>query len=238
MSMNLKTMMALVTTLLAISAMPAQAETRDPAPVVTPTQSVAQADATLERVTRERAVVAGTFAAEEAVCNDKFFVNNCMDKAKDKRRVAMAQLRAEEVEAEHFKRAASVAKRDAELAERARKDAVEFSRREAAPPKPARSEEELAGPTAPRGGKSVAEREAAHDQRLRRDAAKSAAEVDKRAANVAAYEKRQADAARRQEQVAKRVAERRAKAEARAADEKKKADAAAAAAAAAAAKKQ
>lgn len=230
MSMNLKTMMALVTMVLATSAMPAQAETRDPVPVVTPTQSVAQADATLERVTRERAAVAGTFAAEEAVCNDKFFVNNCMDKAKDKRRVAMAQLRAEEVEAEHFKRAASVAKRDAELSERARKDAEEFSRREAAPSKPARSEEELAQPAAPRGGKSVAEREAAHAQRLRRDAAKSASEVDKRAANVAAYEKRQADAARRQEQVAKRVAERRAKAEARAADEKKKGDAAAAAA--------
>ncbi len=235
MSMNLKIMMAVV---MAMTAMAVRAETRDPVPVVTPTQSVAQADATLERVARDRAVVADTFAAEEAVCNDKFFVNNCMDKAKEKRRVALAQLRAEEVEAEHFKRADSVAKRDAELSERARKDAEEFSRREAAPPKPARTEEELAQPAAPRGGKSVAEREAEHAQRLRRDAAKSASEVDKRAANVAAYEKRQADAVRRQEQVAKRVAERRAKAEARAADEKKKADAAAAAAAAAAAKKQ
>ena len=231
MKLNVKSMMATAFGVLTMATMGARAESTAPAPVVTPTQSVAQADATLERVTRERAVVASTFAAEEAVCNDKFFVNNCLDKAKEKRRVALAQLRAEEVEAEHFKRAASVAKRDADLAERARRDAEEFARREAQPPKPARTEEELAPPAAPRGGKSVAEREAEHAERLRRDAARTASQADKRAANVAAYEKRQADAARRQEQVAKRVAERQAKAEARAADEKKKADAAAAAAA-------
>ena len=230
MKLNVKSMMAATFGVLTMATVAARAESTGAAPVVTPTQSVAQADATLERVTRERAVVASTFAAEETVCNDKFFVNNCLDKAKEQRRVALAQLRAEEVEAEHFKRAASVAKRDADLAERARKDAEEFARREAQPPKPARTEEELA-PPAPRSGKSVAEREAEHAERLRRDAARTASQADKRAANVAAYEKRQADAARRQEQVAKRLAERQAKAEARAADEKKKADAAAAAAA-------
>jgi len=215
-------------------AAPARAESTVTPVAVVPTQSVAQADATLERVTRERTQVGETFAAEEAVCNDKFFVNNCLDKAKEKRRVALAQLRAEEVEAEHFKRAASVAKRDADLADRARRDAEEFARREAEQaksPKPVRTDEQLAPRTAPKPGKTLAEREAEQAERLRRDAADTAAGAGERAANVAAFEKKQADVARRQEQVAKRMEERRAKAEARAASDKKKADAAAAAAA-------
>ncbi|HWW69915.1 MAG TPA: hypothetical protein VN089_08245, partial [Duganella sp.] len=84
--------------------------------------SVAEADATLARVAKERETVNAEYAASEAVCYDKFFVNNCLDKAKEKRRVELANLRALEVEAEHFKRADSVARRDADLAERARKD--------------------------------------------------------------------------------------------------------------------
>lgn len=212
-------------------AAPVRAETRDAPIVVVPTQSVSQADATLDRVTRERAAVEDTFAAEEKVCSEKFFVNNCLDQSKEKRRVALAQLRAQEVEAEHFKRAASVAKRDADLAERARKDAEEFARREAKPAKPARTEEQLAPRAAPKPGKTLAEREAEHAERLRSDAAETAAGAGERAANVAAFEKKQADVVRRQEQVAKRLEERRAKAAARAAADKKKADAAAAAAA-------
>ncbi|KQQ31945.1 hypothetical protein ASF61_16540 [Duganella sp. Leaf126] len=236
MKLTLKSMMVAA---LCLVTMAARAASRDPEPVVTPTQSVEQADATLARVTRDRATVASTFAAEEAVCYDKFFTTNCLDQAKEKRRLALAQLRAEEVEAEHFKRAASVAKRDADLAERARKDGEEFARREAkqaARSKPVRSEEELAQPAPPKGGKSLAERQAAHAERLRRDAARTASAADQRAANVAAYEKKQADAARRQQQVAERLEKRRAKAAARAADEQKKAAAAAAAASAAAAK--
>ena len=214
-----------------VLAAPARAESTVTPVAVTPTQSVAQADATLDRVTRERAQVGDTFAPEEVVCNDKFFVNNCLDKAKEKRRVALAQLRAEEVEAEHFKRVTSVAKRDADLAERARKDAEEFTRREARPAKAVRTEEQLAPRTASKPGKTLAEREAEQAERLRSDAAESAAGAGERAANVAAFEKKQADVVRRQEQVAKRLADRRAKAEARAAADKKKADAAAAAAA-------
>lgn len=198
--------------------------------VVTPTQSVAQADATLAQVDQQRAVVAETFAAEEAVCYTKFFVNNCLDKAKEKRRVALVGLRAQEVEAEHFKRAESVARRDADLAERAHKDAEEYARREAQPVKPPRTEEQMAPKSAPKG-KSVEQREAEHAAREQRAAEHEAANAEKRSANVQAFEKKQADAARRQEEVAKRVAESRRKAEARAADaaaKKKRAEAAAA----------
>ncbi|MET0264285.1 MAG: hypothetical protein ABW202_01620 [Duganella sp.] len=207
------------------------AQAQDARTVVTPTQSVAQADATLAQVDQQRAVVAETFAAEESVCYTKFFVNNCLDKAKEKRRVALVGLRAQEVEAEHFKRAESVARRDADLAERAHKDAEEYARREAQPVKPPRTEEQMAPKAAPKG-KSVDQREAEHAARMQRAAEHEAANAEKRSANVQAFEKKQADAARRQEEVAKRVAESRRKAEARAAAdaaaEKKRAEAAAA----------
>jgi hypothetical protein len=56
--------------------------------------SVAQADAALEQVAKDRAAVHEEFAASERECSTKFFVNNCLDKAKEKRRAALAAIRA------------------------------------------------------------------------------------------------------------------------------------------------
>jgi hypothetical protein len=110
--------------------------------------SVAQADAALEQVAKDRAAVHEEFAASERECSTKFFVNNCLDKAKEKRRAALAAIRAHRSRGEHFKRADSVAKRDADLADaraRMRKKAL----RAAQPPKP--PHEEKAAPPAPTG---------------------------------------------------------------------------------------
>lgn len=197
-------------------------------PRVPPTHSVEQADATLARVAKDREAVNDEFAASERVCSAKFFVNNCLDKAKEKRRVALAGLRAIEVEAEHFKRADSVARRDADLAERARKDAEEQALRAAQPPKQPKVVDEKA-PAAP-SGRKVVDREADHEAKLQREAAQQAADAGKRAANVEAFEKKKAESERRQAEVARKKAENDAKATARAAAEKKRAEAAAAAA--------
>lgn len=194
--------------------------------------SVAEADATLARVAQERDAVNAEYAAAETVCYNKFFVNNCLDKAKEKRRVDLANLRALEVEAEHFKRADSVARRDADLAERARKDDEELARRQALPPKPVKDVENKPAPV-PAKGRRIAEREAEHDARMKREAAATAANADKRAASAARYEQKKLDAARRQADVAKRVAETERKRAAKVEEDKKKAAAAAAAAAAA-----
>jgi len=178
--------------------------------------SVGQADAALVKVARDRAAVNEEFAASERECSTKFFVNNCLDKAKEKRRVALAAVRAAEVDAQHFKRADSVAKRDAELAERARKDEEENALRAAQPPKPQHEEKEP--PKAPTGVR-VADREAEHEAKLKRLEQQDAAAVGKRAANVEAFEKKKAESERRQAEVARKKVENDAKAE------KKKADA-------------
>lgn len=184
--------------------------------------SVEQANAALDKVAKDRAAVHEEFAASERECSTKFFVNNCLDKAKEKRRVALATVRAAEVEAQHFKRADSVARRDADLAERARKDAEEAALRAAQPPKPPHEEKpEPPAPTGPR----VADREAAHEAKVKRQEQKDAAEAGKRAANVQAFEKKKVESEHRQAEVARKKAENEAKAERRAEAEKKKAEA-------------
>ncbi|WP_444844490.1 hypothetical protein [Duganella caerulea] len=222
---------------LAALAAPVQAQNAEPAAAPQPTRSVEQANATLQQVAKDRAAVHEEFAASERVCYDKFFVNYCLDKAKEKRRAELAKLRATEVEAEHFKRADSVEKRDADLAVRARKDAEEEAQRAAMPPKEAKVVDDTPRP-APNAGKPVVDREAEHAAKVQRQAAQDAADAGNRAANVAAFEKKQAESEKRKAQVAKKKADSDAKRAAHEASEKKKADAEAAAAAAAAAKKQ
>jgi hypothetical protein len=204
------------------------------APAQAQTTSVEQANATLAQVAKDRAAVNDEFSASERVCTTRFFVNNCLDKAKEKRRAALAGLRAIEVEAQHFKRADSVAKRDADLAERARKDAEDQAQRAAHVPKEPKVVDDK--PPAPPSGRRVADREAEHAARLKREQAQDAADAGKRAANVEAFERKKLESQHRQAEVAKKKAENAAKAAAKEAADKKRAEAEAAAAAAAAAK--
>jgi hypothetical protein len=186
---------------------------------------VEQANAALEQVARDRAATNDEFAASERACYAKFFVNSCLDQAKEKRRAALAAIRAREVEAQHYKRADSVAKRDADLAERARKDAEEAALRAAQAPK--LPKEEHAEPR-PASGPRVAEREAQHEAKRKRQEQEDAAKAGQRAANVQAYERKQVESARRQGEVARKMAENAEKArqaEARAEAERKKAEA-------------
>ncbi|MRX07483.1 hypothetical protein GJ697_06525 [Pseudoduganella sp. FT25W] len=186
-------------------------------------QTVAQADAALVKVAQDRAVINDEYAASERECSTKFFVNNCLDKAKEKRRVALADARTREVDAQHFKRADSVARRDADLAERARKDADEAELRAAQPPKPAKTEHEEPKPAS---GVRVVDREAQHDAKVQRQEREDAANAAKRAANVEAFERKKAESVHRQAEVARKKAENDAKAKQaaeRAEAEKKKA---------------
>ena len=89
---------------------------------VASTHSVTEADARLAGVARQRAAVEAKFSDSERSCYTQFFVNHCLDQAKEKRRAALTSLRAIEVEASHFKRADAVAKRDQVLAEQDAKE--------------------------------------------------------------------------------------------------------------------
>lgn len=190
------------------------------------TQSVPQADERLVQVAKDRAAVNDEYEAGEQVCYKKFFATNCLDKIKDRRRAALAALHAVEVEANHYKREAAVAQRDADLAERARKDADEQAQRALMPKTPV-VEKDAPLPPHP-AGPTLEQRQAEHDAKVKRQEAEDAANAGKRAANVAAYERKKQESEQRQADVAAKKA---AKAEAA----KKKAAAASASASASAA---
>lgn len=179
-------------------------------PVVTSSRSVADADAKLASVVTERARVEGEFAASEQVCYSKFFVNNCLDKAKEKRRSALVTLSAVEVEAEYYKRKAGVDERDREVATALRQfEASERARAAAPAPAPREGAEPM--PKAPKA--SLAARRSARDSAAARRAAADLAEAPRRAASAKAFEERRIASEQRQKRVAEKMAEKKAKAE-------------------------
>jgi hypothetical protein len=182
-----------------------------------PVTSVAQADQQLAAVARERAAIEARFAERERVCYDKFFVNNCLDEAKERRRSALAAQRAIEIQAERFKRQAIVEERDRNLAEAERRFKEQEARLAQEPPKPAPEPTPLPPPRKP----TVPARMAEHNARLRAEQQAEAANAAKRAQNVRDYEARKAQSEERQRKVAQRKAEKAAKAAKEAADAKK-----------------
>ena len=172
-----------------------------------PVTSVAQADQYLAAVARERAAIEARFAERERVCYDKFFVNNCLDEAKERRRNALAAQRAIEVQAERFKRQAAVDARDRNLAEADRRFKEQEARLATEPPKPPPEPTPVPPPRKP----TVPGRVAQRDARLRAQQQKEAAEAGKRAQNVRDYEARKAQSEERQRKVAQRKAEKAAK---------------------------
>jgi hypothetical protein len=174
---------------------------------VPPTTSVAQADQRLAEVAAERAAIESRHAEREVVCYDKFFVNHCLDEAKDLRRVALAAQRAIEVEAEHFKRKNTVEQRDKAMAEAEAK----FQAEEAgAAAQPAAAPKTIA-PVPPARAARAPGRVARHDARAAKEAAAAPADAATRAAKVAAFEDKRRKSEERQRAVAKRKAERQAK---------------------------
>ena len=171
-------------------------------PVVPLSQSVEQADASLTEAKRDRAAAEADYAASERVCYTKFFVTNCLDAAKEKRRAVLERVRAVEVEAERFKRKASVDERDRNLAQ-AEKDELERQAKlaaelAAAPPKAAPVEEEPPKPATV----TLAERQARQDAKLKKQAATDKAEAVQRSAKAAAFEKKRLDSEQRQRDIA------------------------------------
>lgn len=187
-----------------------------------PVTSVAQADLQLAAVAQERRAIETRFVERERVCYAKFFVNRCLDEARERHRTALSAQRAIEIQAQRFKRETVVAERDRQLAEADRKYQEKEAQLAAEPPKPTAAPKPPAAPPQPTLAKRAAER----DARLQAEQKKETQEAGQRAQNVRDLEARKAESARRQAKVAERKAERAAKAAKDAAD-KAKADAAA-----------
>ena len=175
-----------------------------------PVTSVAQADQQLAGVARERADIEARFAERQRVCYSKFFVNNCLDEAKERRRTALAAQRAIEVQAERFKRQTIADERDRQVAEAEKRFEEQEARLAAEPPKPPPQ----ATPVPPPRPQAAAAHKARNTAKLNAEAKQDAQEAAKRAQNVRDYEQRRAESEVRQRKVAQRKAEKAAKAKA------------------------
>ncbi|MFL6710657.1 MAG: hypothetical protein ACJ8HI_20840 [Massilia sp.] len=177
-----------------------------PAPVpsaVAPTSSNEDAQRKLDlvKVERERAEV--RFAAAERVCYTRFFTNNCLDAAREEHRIALGNVRAIEIEAQHFQRKTRADERDVALEKSTAQFEADQARLRANPPPPPKQEQ--AAPP-PRPAAKV-DRNAEHTARIQRIEAEEAAGAAKRAANVKAFEARRAESAQRLKDVEAKKAE-------------------------------
>ena len=200
--------------------------------------SVEQADRAIVEVQAERKELEAHYADAQYACCSKFFSSPCVDKAKEERRLALNLVGPIEVEAKATKRRNTVVQRDKLLDEQRAKEAREA---------PARAEQEKinaqkaaqkaadvaarqAAPEKAPGGRKPAvaradpppkaegrDRIAEHQARLEKDGAQEAGNADKRAKNIADYERKQQESLERQRRVVEKKAEADKKAQERAA---------------------
>lgn len=181
--------------------------------------TVEEADRALADASAERDVAEQRYAAEQGNCYTKFFATSCMDESRERRRKALADIRAVEVEANEFKRKQRAAERDREVAQRiADSEAKRVERDKELEQQQQRQANSGAGKKSEAGtnemiaperssGPSISERTARHEEKLRRIQAEEAANAAKRAENVAAYERKQREAAEHLKEVEGRKAE-------------------------------
>ena len=166
--------------------------------------SLAEAERKLAGAIARRKAIEAEFAASEQVCYSKFFVNSCLEKAKEKRREALAVVRSIEVEAELYQRRDKADARDRALAETQKEFEADAAQR-AANPRPERVEEPA---PAPKPIAAQANRAAENAAKLKRIAEKEQAEAGQRAQNAANFEKKRQESERREAQRRKRQEER------------------------------
>lgn len=179
--------------------------------------SVEQAERAVAEVDKARAQIEAQFAADQRACYEKFFSNECIDKAKERRQHALAQVRPIEVETNAFQRRERVVERDRALTERNAKREQEEAQRM----KQQRENEAIAAKKSEDRARKAAQveantrnadpskRQAQHDAKLRRIEAQERADAQMRADNTAAYERKvkEAEAHRREVEARKKEKE-------------------------------
>lgn len=193
--------------------------------------SVARATAALDDVARARLRVEAQLARDERACTSVFFTTRCLDQAREHRRAALAGLRPVEIEANTYKRRARVDERERAQAQKTTKPEPAMQPREAKPAQPglpadapaADAGRSAAGPAVAPGAGSAGPSDktsAASDSRAlaagraaSRSAPRQAAAVTpamRRAteeANMAAFDRKAAESANRQREIAAKKAE-------------------------------
>ncbi|MGZ3159787.1 MAG: hypothetical protein ACXU7H_11930, partial [Burkholderiaceae bacterium] len=80
-----------------------------------------------EDVHKMHALIETQFSNEQKLCYPKFFATSCLIDAKERHRVALAKVRAVEIEVNQFKRRANVITRDKALAAKHEQEAAELA---------------------------------------------------------------------------------------------------------------
>lgn len=210
--------------------------------------TVEQAAQALKEATVRREKIEQDYVRAQGVCFDQFFMTACNDRGKERRRIALAEVRAVEVEANYINRRDRADQRDKSLEARTAQEQAEapqrlqdtLAREKAAAAKATdRAANAVKAQDAQQREVAVdpLARQRAFDAKAAQQKASEQAGQAQRAANVTAFDKKQVDAAAHQKQVAERKAKKLADQQAKAAalkavNEKAAADAAAAAAAA------
>lgn len=184
-------------------------------------QSVEVADRALADVDKERETIETQFKTEQRACYAKFFANACVDEAKERRRVSLAKIRPVEIEANAFKRRVRVIERDKALAEKhtedERKRLQRAQQEQANPAESPKDPDVAAQKPVPAGidqknaGTTPEDRVKQHEERLKHLQAEDQANAQKRAENVAAYEKKVQKAQERQRRVEEKKKEKELK---------------------------
>jgi len=181
-------------------------------------QSAKTANQALKDVQDARARVETRYTVEQRACYPKFFTTACLDKVTEKRRKDLAAIRPIEVEANAYLRKAKVVERDRKLAEKAEQneeDAAQHAQEGkehalAVQDKAAADQQEVAGKEAQRQKRAAeaAKRKAQYEADERKREQQAAQDAQKRAENIARYNKKVKEAKARQEEVAKKKAQR------------------------------
>lgn len=164
-----------------------------------------------------REMVEQDYLRAQGVCFDKFFMTACTDRGKEQRRIALAEVRAVEVEANYINRRDRAEQRDKALAERTAQEQAEAPQRLLDQQVREKAAALKAADRAKNDRKvqETAQREVGIDPQSRQRAfdfkagQQQAAELDsqaQRAANVTVFEKKQSETAARQKQIAERKA--------------------------------
>lgn len=182
-------------------------------------QSVEAAEQAIMDINQERLRVEAQFSDAERVCYEKFFTTSCLDKAKEKKRLAMNEIRTVEVEANAFKRRAKAAKRDEVLEKKraddgvGRQEDVPFPRADAASSSGIGQDGTGVGQATTSAATQADDRVARHRAEQDMREKKEAADAEKRARNVRKFERKQRESEERQRAIAAKKAEKMQKAE-------------------------
>jgi len=159
--------------------------------------SVAQANRALAEVKKGRAEIEARLKSEEKACYSTFLANKCVAEAKDRHRLALAEIKPIQIQADQFKRHDAVVKRDKALAEKRVKDEGRTRPNPDLDPRAEKlqTKQQQAQQKEPSAAEKRAENEAAFQKKVQDRQAAQAKVEEKRAKTEARRKKKAASAA-------------------------------------------